>query len=121
MLVWNPSSVARVHPHTQYTQQQSSTDFEEDSAPNKIDMILALDDIDGMDSVIHDNLIPKAEGAKLVDIGEIPTYTESDVHDSSSASYAFPRSHVEERQRVSRKIETARRSLMKRKPKLRSL
>ncbi|KAH9496870.1 hypothetical protein Btru_010043 [Bulinus truncatus] len=53
--------------------------FEEESAPNKIDMILALDDIDGMDSVIHDNLIPKAEGAKLVDIGEIPTYTESDV------------------------------------------
>uniref|UniRef100_A0A2C9LI17 Transforming acidic coiled-coil-containing protein C-terminal domain-containing protein n=1 Tax=Biomphalaria glabrata TaxID=6526 RepID=A0A2C9LI17_BIOGL len=80
-LFGTPPRVARRRTLTRNIHNNRVQPIFEEAAPNQIDMILALDnELDDLDTVMHDNLLTtKTEGAKLVDIGEIPKYTESEM------------------------------------------
>ncbi|XP_059152990.1 transforming acidic coiled-coil-containing protein 3-like [Physella acuta] len=79
-LFGTPPRVARRRTLTRRVYNNRVQSIEEESAANEVDMIFGIDeDCDGMDTIVHENLIPGSKGAVLVDVGEPCTYTESEV------------------------------------------
>ncbi|CAL1528185.1 unnamed protein product [Lymnaea stagnalis] len=79
-LFGTPPRVARRRTLTRRVHNYRAQSIEEENSSNEVDMIFGLDNEgDGMDTIINDNLHPMNEGPRLVDIGEMPVYTESDL------------------------------------------